>query len=427
MYLAIFLTYIISISALSSVQEKYVEIPKGLWVWDVGVRAKLSWMDTDVGNFTHTEKLVHFAKLHGFTKVVVFVGAVSDAWSDFYSKGRIPNELHFAHLFEALSSAGITVIAAWYLNDDPNSLANFERGVDVVSAFHLYNQQHPAGKVAGLSGDQEPTLVSEDYQQMNNLMRAERDRLNLTEHSFEISAALRPLWLNVNGGLDMRLALASLDSGTLMAYTDTQSTSEILGDRTFTSTSSIGKRLSIIIEVSDLRAYATETWNALVETFWQGLVEQEKDIFFQMVIDMENNYKTKYPSRYDGGLMIHHYGQYYKALYGVLPNEDHVLRDELFTTEASPAPSFSPTTLSPTKSPAETQTQRPTDAPSWTPTKSPSMSPSASPSISPSFSPTSAPTSSPTISPTFTLSCATCCHMRLSLIVLSVYAIRNIA
>ena len=393
--------------SLSSIGRQYVDTPKGLWVWDVGTRASFSWRDNNGANFTNTEKLVHFATTHGFDEVVVFVGAVSDVWKDYYSKGLIPFESHFADLFTALRQAGITPLASWYLNSNPNSFANYERGVDVVRALHLYNKAHPLGKVAGLSGDQEPDHITQDYENMNKLMRLERDHLNLTVEDFRLTAALRPMWLNTNAGDDMQRAVQSLDTGNLMAYTNNQGSSQRLGTKAFDLTASTGKPLSMMIEVSDLRMYTTATRDALQETFWKGLVEEDKDVFFQMVVNMQDNYITNYPERYNGRLWIHHYGQYYKALYGTTPDHDTKLHDELWTTEASISPSSSPVTLSPTNSPV---------------TNSPTMSPSSSPSQSPSNYPTQTPSLSPTLAPSSTSNT----HMSISVLFLYFCALRNL-
>ena len=175
-----------SFAARSTAEQQYLSVAKGLYVWNPGKTAGTKWWAW--GDNGNTPRLVSFCNAHNFTRAIVFVGSVEWDWAGNYKQARLPHEAHFVTLFRALRAAGIVPSAAFYLNDDPNSMVGVDKVADVVRTIAAFNSAHPDAVIAGLEGDQEPNVVGAEYMRMGSVMRTTRDSLGI---HLEIGAALR--------------------------------------------------------------------------------------------------------------------------------------------------------------------------------------------------------------------------------------------
>jgi hypothetical protein len=282
----------------------YQNIDKGLYVWNPG-GPWWEWSQTQ-----NAERLVGFCKAHGFRKAILFVGSVQWEWESDFSKGNLPHESEFVLVGKQLRDAGIEPHAAFYLNDAPGNLENYQRAADVVQTIDNFNKKYPGSAWFGLDGDQEPGTADTSYLAMNQEMLARKQQLS---SAFPIGAALRPKWLNqpsvTTWQSNFSDALASLDTGMLMAYQNNESGSTSWGDMGLSFAKEVNRSLSIAIETADLGGT-----NA--DSFYQ-MVIGNKSQFFQMVVTMNNHYL---PSANYHGFVIHDYANYFQDLYGVKPN-----------------------------------------------------------------------------------------------------------
>ena len=141
----------------SSAQQQYLSVAKGLYVWNPGTTAGTKWWAW--GDNGNTPRLVSFCKAHNFARAIVFVGSVEWEWEGSFKEHQLPHQAHFVTLFTALHAAGIETTAAFYLNDDPNSMVGVDKVADVVRTIAAFNSAHPDAVIAGLEGDQEPNLA----------------------------------------------------------------------------------------------------------------------------------------------------------------------------------------------------------------------------------------------------------------------------
>ena len=169
-----------------------------------------------------------------------------------------------------------------------------------MSAVHKFNHAFPDSKIEGLDGDQEPTLVSEDYLKMNRAMMARRDFLN---SELKITVSIKPGWLRSmidDRTLAAAKVLDSVDAGMIMAYSQQVATSLHWGDQAL----ALGD-VSVAIETS-FRAPETDS-------FWE-MAQSSPSEFFQLVVDMDDHYTVS--TSFDG-LVLHDYEGFFKAMYGV--------------------------------------------------------------------------------------------------------------
>jgi hypothetical protein len=353
------------VAAGSSAKQQYLNTMKGLYVWNPGKTEGTQWWGwSDNGN---TPRLVSFCNAHNFKRAIVFVGTVEWDWADNFKTHQLPHEAHFVTLFRALRTAGIKPTAAFYLNDDPNSMVGVDKTMDVVHTIAAFNLAHPDAVIAGLEGDQEPNRVDGEYERMGKIMRPTRDDLDI---HLEIGAGLRPKWLNQ--APDFHDALDSLDSGMLMAYSSQKSVSRTMARRALVHANDVGKSLSIAIEVANMPDLADDTFYNMVNML-------DKDPFFAMVAEMNATYSA---DEFYVDMVIHAYHHYFDVLFGVHPDafgSDNV-DGRLYAGDSTPTPSSSPTSA-PTTAP----THAPTAAPF--PTSAPTTSPAAAPAAAPSDSP----------------------------------------
>ena len=233
---------------------KYVSSQKALYVWNPGdlSQAWWNWRSSDI------ELLISVCRLHGFKRAIVFIGSVQWDWQTFQAK-ELPHQEAFVSLFAALRAAGILPLACYYLNDGPNDLSNWQRAADVVSAVHEFNQAFPASAVEGIEGDQEPTSISAEYLQMNEMIRARRDQLNA---QLKLSVSLKPGWLRRTYQEEnmVSAALGALDVGMIMAYSSSPSTSQAWGDQALARATETNKKLTVAIETSPRAPQSDTFW-----------------------------------------------------------------------------------------------------------------------------------------------------------------------
>ena len=197
--------------------------------------------------------------------------------------------------------------ACFYLNDAPNDLSNWQRAADVVSAVHHFNQAFPDSRLEGIDGDQEPQSISSEYLQMNEVMRARREELG---SEITLTASLKPGWLSrtYQGQAMLQAALTSLDVGMIMAYRSSAELSQAWGDQALVLAAAAGKGMCVAIETSPR---APET-----DSFWE-MASTDKTRFLQMVVDMDEHYRSGADSSLFRGLVIHDYEGFFEAMYGM--------------------------------------------------------------------------------------------------------------
>jgi len=293
-------------SPTMSPEQKYLSVEKSLYVWNPGKKMK-NWWDWTADRIA---LLVSFCTVHNFKRAIVFVGTIQWDWKQHFSQNKLPNQANFVNLFAALRLAGISVSVSFYVNDDPESLTNWEEAADVVSAVHQFNVDYPDSAIDGIDGDQEPNTITPDYIAMNNKMRARRDKLGAT---FEIAASLKPGWLRKTTTFDSTNAAAaaidSLDHAMIMAYNSAQSVSEKFGKQALEHGASVDRKVAVAIETSPR---APET-----DTFWSMCSGSNRDAFFDMVYDMDQEYRASAHAKLYKDFVIHDYEGYFEAMYGL--------------------------------------------------------------------------------------------------------------
>ena len=240
-----------STSQHSPITEEYVLIPKALYVWNPGDLSH-DWWDWRLSDI---DLLISVCLVHGFNRVIVFIGSLQWDWQTFQGN-QLPHEESFVSLFAELRKAGIVPYASYYLNDSPNDLSNWERAELVVSAVHHFNKVFPGSAIEGIDGDQEPTNIGEEYLEMNKMMKAKRDELDA---KIKLTASLKPGWLRRSyQEMNMvSLALKTLDAGMIMAYSNSPEISLTWGDQALSLAA--GKQMAVAIETSP-RAPSTDSF-----------------------------------------------------------------------------------------------------------------------------------------------------------------------
>ncbi|CAJ1342484.1 unnamed protein product [Effrenium voratum] len=278
----------------------------GSWLMVQGEQWALPMEQHPLRMSSDIELLISVCRLHGFKRAIVFIGSVQWDWQTFQAK-ELPHQEAFVSLFAALRAAGILPLACYYLNDGPNDLSNWQRAADVVSAVHEFNQAFPASAVEGIEGDQEPTSISAEYLQMNEMIRARRDQLNA---QLKLSVSLKPGWLRRTYQEEnmVSAALGALDVGMIMAYSSSPSTSQAWGDQALARATETNKKLTVAIETSPRAPQS--------DTFWE-VASQEKPKFFQMLADMEEHYRLGADGEAFQGLVVHDYEGFFEAMYGI--------------------------------------------------------------------------------------------------------------
>ena len=290
--------------------HNYQALNKSIYVWNTGVRSGKNWSEDQ-----NAERLVNFSRMHGFRRAIIYVGAVEWHWGNYFSQFQLPDQQEFVYLNYQLRQAGIEPVAAFYLNDDPNDLSNHLRAADVVQTIHAFNQAYPESAFFALEGDQEPNAVGEDYLAMNQAML---DRKQVLGASFPVGAALRPRWLNreSNYGLDSELAdaLTTLDEGMIMAYSNQRNISRSFANRSLEHSQSAGnKPIYVAIETEDLEGTIGNE-----DSFYEMVASEDKTEFFQMVVDMDEEYRGHPLYR---GMVIHAYKGFFEVLFGHTPDQ----------------------------------------------------------------------------------------------------------
>lgn len=290
--------------------HNYQALNKSIYVWNTGVRSGRNWSEDE-----NAERLVNFSRMHGFKRAIIYVGAVEWHWENYFSQFQLPDQQEIVYLNYQLRQAGIEPVAAFYLNDDPNDLSNHLRAADVVQTIHAFNQAYPESAFFALEGDQEPNAVGEDYLAMNQAML---DRKQVLGASFPVGAALRPRWLNrdSNYGLDSELAdaLTTLDEGMIMAYSNQRNISRSFANRSLEHSQSAGnKPIYVAIETEDLEGTIGNE-----DSFYEMLAAEDKTEFFQMVVDMDEEYRAHPLYR---GMVIHAYKGFFDVLFGHTPDQ----------------------------------------------------------------------------------------------------------
>ena len=137
---------------MSSTAKKYQELNKILYVWNGGdPKLWYQWPQKNI------DLLVNFCKVHGFTEVNIFVGSSADLTNG-WMRGNIDQ---YKVLFQALSSANISIYTLFYDNDDPNDIPvpntpiadNYKNLIDTL--LNLKKSPEYSG-IKGISYDQEP-------------------------------------------------------------------------------------------------------------------------------------------------------------------------------------------------------------------------------------------------------------------------------
>lgn len=301
-------------TARADAQEDYVEAPKTLYVWNASTMKPTPRESNHHGVYTNQnntrDRLAKFVKLHGFSKVYFFVGAIEWEWDSVFGKHTLHDEDDLALTVSALREAGADVHAMWYLNDDPNSLSNFKRAADIVETVHAYNERHPKAKLSGVHCDQEPSRP-DAYADLKAMFELQVERNKELKAGLTVGASLKPLWLRETwqGRKLFEHLVDVLDETTLMAYNNNPATVKKLAAPLLAYSGKVGKPVEIAIE--------TGTHNAAEEETFAGAIEQDPERFFEIVGDLADHF-----GRQDAfeRIVIHAFSQYFKVLHAVEPD-----------------------------------------------------------------------------------------------------------
>ena len=92
----------------SHLHERYIQIPKALYVWNPGDLS--SWWDWTTASI---DLLLSVCRVHGFKRAIVFIGSVQWDWEHHFAVGQLPHQEKFITLFAELRRVGVMPYEAW--------------------------------------------------------------------------------------------------------------------------------------------------------------------------------------------------------------------------------------------------------------------------------------------------------------------------
>lgn len=315
---------IVLLGAALPANEQYVKADKALYVWSAST-AKPTPRTSNHAAITRNDdgladRLAAFCKLHGFSRVHLFLGSAEWDWESQWKQHKLDDEDRMAATFKALRGHGLELHLMWYLNDEPNDLSNHKRAVDLVDTIAGFNKRHPDSRITGLHCDQEPD-TTEAYASLKEMFELVAARNKELKAGLELGAALKPLWLRQDwqGRKVFQHLVDALDTATIMAYSNNPALVKQLAAPLLQYCEKAKKHAEVAIE--------TGSYNAAPEETFTKLVQDEPAKFLETAAALAADLaKAKGFDR----LAIHDYSQYFRALYGVDPDDKHATPAALF-------------------------------------------------------------------------------------------------
>lgn len=311
--------------------EAYKNTPKSLYVWSATTLKKAeggeAWNTLIQNRNGQIRYLADFCELHGIDRVYLFVGSVEWEWEEYFGKGVLPYQDDLERSVRLLNDRGIAVDFLIYVNDDPNSLAGWER-VPVIAEMVRKFKNTRSLDIRSLQVDQEPgdASVYKDFVRM----------LLDSASAFPMSVAIKPAWLRQSlesissqfSLIDLSLDYPQLQgilssathfadvvnyicqSTTMMAYSNSEASVVSLADQYMAS-------LERVQAASGENAIETGFVNNLpaAETLHYEILA-DKEGWFDVFSRLASSFQTSAGSHsVSQRVVIHDYAQYFNTLY----------------------------------------------------------------------------------------------------------------